>query len=83
MIKTWILKMMTYLSMASFFWMMNPHLRKDASADSDEDEELDRDKLDGLINEAKIEHFNAILFEAQAMAVKAEHEANGEKPKRK
>ena len=55
----------------------------DASADSDEDEELDKDKLDGLINKAKIEHFNAIFFEAQAMAVKAEHEANGEKPKHK
>ena len=53
------------------------------ASDSDEDEELDEDELDGLINEAKIEHFNAILFEAQAMAVKAECEANGEKPKRK
>lgn len=55
------------------------------ASDSDEDEELHEDELDGLINdsEAKIEHFNAILFEAQAMAVKAEREANGEKPKRK
>ena len=53
------------------------------ASDSDEDEELDEDELDGLINEAKIKHFNAILFEAQAMAVKAEHEANGEKPKHK
>ena len=52
-------------------------------SDSDEDEELDEDELDGLINEEQIEHFNAILFEAQAMAVKAEREANGEKPKRK
>jgi len=52
-------------------------------SDSDEDEELDEYELDGLINEKKIEHFNAILFEAQAMAVKAEREANGEKPKRK
>jgi len=52
-------------------------------SDSDEDEDLDEDELDGLINEAKIEHFNAILFEAQAMAVKAEREANGERPKRK
>ena len=55
----------------------------EGDSDSDEDEELDEDELDGLINEAKIEHFNAILFEAQAMAVKAEREANGEKPKRK
>ena len=51
------------------------------ASDSNEDEELDEDELDGLINEAKIEHFNAILFEAQAMVVKAECEANGEKPK--
>ena len=51
------------------------------ASDSDEDEELDVDELDRLINEAKIEHFNAILFEAQVMAVMAEHEANGEKPK--
>ena len=47
------------------------------------DEELDEDELHGLISEAKIEHFNAILFEAQAMAVKAGREASGEKRKRK
>lgn len=40
------------------------------------DEELDEDELHGLISEAKIEHFNAILFEAQAMAVKAGREAS-------
>lgn len=51
--------------------------------DSDEDEELDEDELNELMNEAKIKHFNDILFEAQAMAVKAEHEAHSEKPKRK
>jgi hypothetical protein len=28
MMKTWILKMMTYSSMASFFWMKNPNPRK-------------------------------------------------------
>ncbi len=64
-----------------FFFLDDSPSEEDS--DSDEDEELDEDELDGLINEAKIEHFNAILFEAQAMAVKAEHEANGEKPKRK
>ena len=50
-----------------------------------EDEEPDEDEPGRLIDEAKINHFNAILFEAQAMAVKAEREANGasEKPKRK
>jgi hypothetical protein len=52
--------------------------------DSDEDEELDaEDELNELMNEAKIKHFNDILFEAQAMAVKAECEAHSEKPKRK
>jgi hypothetical protein len=50
--------------------------------DSD-DEELEDDELDGLMNEAKIEHFNAILFEAQAIAVKAECEASGKRTKRK
>jgi len=64
-----------------FFFLDDSPSEEDS--DSDEDEELDEDELDGLINEAKIEHFNAILFEAQAMAVKAEREANGEKPKRK
>src|SRR6266567_3134951 len=64
-----------------FFFLDDSPSEEDS--DSDEDEELDEDELDGLINEAKIEHFNAILFEAQAMAVKAECEANGEKPKHK
>ena len=52
------------------------------SSDS-EAEEVDEDELDELLNEAEIDCFNAILFEAQAMAVKAEREAIGEKPKRK
>jgi hypothetical protein len=52
------------------------------SSDS-EAEEVDEDELDELLNEAEIDRFNAILFEAQAMAVKAEREAIGEKPKRK
>jgi hypothetical protein len=69
----------------SFFFLddESPSEKDSDASDSDEDEELDKDKLDGLINKAKIEHFNAILFEAQAMAVKAEREANGEKPKHK
>jgi len=54
------------------------------SNDSDSDGEgVDEDELTGLQNEADIEHFNAILAQAQAMAVKAEHEAAGEKSKRK
>jgi hypothetical protein len=62
---------------------IRPKTCQKAWVNSDEDEELDKDELDGLINEAKIEHFNVIIFEAQAMAVKAECKANGEKPKHK
>ena len=37
----------------------SPFEEEDSDAsDSDEDEELDEDELDGLINEAKTEHFN-------------------------
>jgi hypothetical protein len=64
-----------------FFLDEEPPSGEDSDSDSNEDKKLDEDELNGLINEVKIEHFNAILFEAQAMAVKAEHEANGEKPK--
>ena len=52
--------------------------------DSDNDEEVDEEvdeELDELKNKADIEHSNAVLAQAQAMAVKAEHEAAGEKPK--
>ena len=67
-----------------FFFLDDEPKSEDGSDGSDsEDEEADEDELDGLTNEAEIEHFNAILFEAQAMAVKAEREAIGEKPKRK
>jgi hypothetical protein len=38
------------------------------------DEELNEDELSKLQNEADIEHFNAILAHAQAMAVKMELE---------
>lgn len=54
----------------------------DVSSDS-EDEEIDEDEVEELQNEAALHHFNAILFEAQIMGVKAEREAAGEKPKRK
>jgi hypothetical protein len=43
-------------------------LDEDSSSEEDSDdsdEELDKDELDGLMNEAKIEHFNAVLIEAQ------------------
>jgi hypothetical protein len=55
----------------------------DSDSDDDEVGELGEEELDELQNEAAIEHFNAVLFEAQAMTVKAEHEAAGKKPKRK
>lgn len=64
-----------------FFFLDGESSTEEDSDDSDK--ELDEDELDRLINEAKIQHFNAIFFEAQAMAVKAEREASGEKPKRK
>jgi len=45
-----------------FFLDEEPSSEEDSD---DSDSELDEDELDGLMNEAKIEHFNAILFEAQ------------------
>jgi hypothetical protein len=50
-----------------------------------ENSDSDDDEVDevSLRNEADIEHFNAILLEAHAMAVNAEREAAGKKPKRK
>ena len=51
--------------------------------DSDSDEEVDEEELNELKNEADIEHFNAVLAQAQAMAVKAERKAAGEKLKHK
>jgi len=54
------------------------------SDDSDsDDDELSKGELDELQIEEEIEHFNAVLFEAQAMAVKAKREAAGQKTKRK
>ena len=67
-----------------FFFLDEEHPPEDESDGSDSDDgEVDEDELTGLQNEADIEHFNAVLAQAQAMAVKAEREAAGEKPKRK
>ena len=65
-----------------FFFLYKEHPPEDESDGSDSDDgEVDEDELTGLQNEADIEHFNAVLAQAQAMAVKAEREAAGEKPK--
>lgn len=67
-----------------FFFLDEEHPAEDESDGSDSDDgEVDEDELTGLQNEVDIEHFNAVLAQAQAMAVKAEREAAGEKPKRK
>ena len=63
------------------FFFLDDESLSEEDFDSNEDEELDEDELNELIIEAKIMHFNNILFEAQAMTVKAEHEAHSEKPK--
>ena len=65
-----------------FFFLDEGDAVAEDSDDSDSDEEeLSEAELDELQNEAEIEHFNAVLFEAQAMAVKAEHDAAGQKTK--
>lgn len=46
-------------------------------------EGVDEDELEEIQNEAAVDHFNAVLVEAQVMAVNAEHEVAGEKRKRK
>jgi hypothetical protein len=53
------------------------------NSDSDDSEDELGEDEPRIQSEADIEQFNAILFEAQAMAVKAEREAAGKKPKRK
>ena len=63
------------------FFFLDDESPSEEDSDSEDDKESDEDELGGLIDEAKINRFNAILSEAQAMAVKAECEANGEKPK--
>ena len=62
----------------------NSHEEDTEDSDSDSsDEELDKEELTELQKEADLEHFRTILTHAQAMAVKAECEAAGKKPKRK
>jgi hypothetical protein len=58
---------------------------EDSDSDGSDDEEFGEDELqvNELQNEADIEYFGAILTRAQAMAVKAEREAAGERSKRK
>ncbi|KAF8235149.1 hypothetical protein L208DRAFT_1376580 [Tricholoma matsutake] len=73
-----------FLEQGFFFLDEGTLLKDDDGSDSDDDDdEVDEDELNKLQNEADIKHFNAVLFHAQAMAVKAEHEAAGEKPKHK
>jgi hypothetical protein len=70
-----------YLEHKFFFLDKEPTSEEDSNSDGfDTDEEVDEDELKGLENEADIAHFNA---HAQAMAIKAECEAAGEKPKHK
>ena len=52
---------------------------EDSEGSESEDEGIDEDELDELQNEADIEYFNAVLIEAQVMAVNAEREAAGQK----
>ena len=65
-----------------FFFLGEGDAVAEDSDDSDsDDDELSKGELDELQNEAEIEHFNAVLFKAQAMAVKAEREAASKKTK--
>jgi len=73
-----------YLEHGFFFLDQEPTSEEDSDLDGfDTDEEVDEGELKGLENKADIAHFNAVLAHAQAMAIKAEREAAGEKPKRK
>jgi hypothetical protein len=66
------------------FFFLDDDATEDDSDDCDsEDDEVDEDKLESLQNEAAIEHFNAVLREAQALAVKAEREAAGERKRKR
>lgn len=72
------------LEQGFFFLDDAPELEEDDADESeDEDEEDEDEEHFGPKNDADIDRFNAVLFEAQAAAVKAEREAVGEKPKRK
>ena len=77
MMKTWILKMRTTLSMVDKELTSEEDLNSDGF---DTDKEVE-EELEGLENEADIACFNAVLAHAQAIAIKAEHETSGEKLK--
>ena len=64
----------------SFFFLDKEHPPEDES-DASDDGEVDEDELTGLQNEAGIEHFNAVLAQAQEIAEKAECGAAGKKTK--
>ena len=67
-----------------FFFLDEGDAIAEDSDDSDSnEEELSEAQLDELQNKAEIEHFNAVLFEAQAMAVKAECDTTGQTTKQK
>jgi hypothetical protein len=54
-----------FLEHGFFFLDEETLLKNDNSSDSDDgDEEVDKDKLNKLQNEADIEHFKAVLFHA-------------------
>ena len=55
-----------------FFLHEEDAIVEDSDHSDSNDDELSEDELDELQNEAEIKHFNAVLFKAQAMAVKAE-----------
>ena len=63
-----------------FFWAEEDSDFKDSEAESD-DGGIDEVEVDELQREAAIARFNAILIEAQEMAVKAKKEAAGKKTK--
>lgn len=55
----------------------------ESDEESDLEDEVDEDELLELQSEAKIHRFNSILAEVQKIAMQAEKEAAGLKPKRK
>lgn len=71
------------------FFFLDEEISENEASDDESDEEsatdddVDENELNALKNEADIDRFNSILAHAQAMAVKAEREAAGERPKRK
>jgi hypothetical protein len=67
-----------------FFFLDEEADIADDSNDCDsEDDEVSNGELESLQNEAQIEHFNAVLREAQALAAKAEREAASERKRKR